>query len=433
MADYVERRGDYWYAFIQVPKDLLLFYTGKKLRKALHTTDRQVAKVKALQHVVKWKAEFEHYRSVLRNELEATPEQMEAKLKAEFDNLPSEEPIVLDDGSVEWIDVDREAEVKSLAAEYYPQDKLDRQAQERLSVAVGVATGQLVRLSDYIDGWADQWQVKPKTRDMGRSVVKHFVKHLPYLHSVKRVAVKTYFNDIGGAYQTQNRKLNALRQFWVYLHDQLEADDIPDPWRDAISKQTKRANASSNDIPPWEKERYTTQQLHQLHTEAKGQDLKDLIKIAAYTGMRIEEICDLSRIEGDSFVVFGGKSEAAIRVIPIHPKLREDDLLERWEATKANLSTDNKYEQRSSGIGKRFSRLKTKLGFVLPHRFHSIRHTVASELFRVDPTQHLVISLILGHSTKAMQSSMTLNTYVHGNDMVRARELIEGLPNMVGD
>ena len=432
MADYIERRGDFWSAFIQVPKDLLPYYTGKKLRAALHTTDRQIAKVKALEHVIKWKGEFEYYRSALRNEVEATTEQMEAKLKAEFDNTPSEEPIVLDDGSVEWINVDREAEVKSFAAEHYQPNKLDRQAQEKLSVAVGVATGQLVRLSDYIDGWAEQWEVKDKTKDDGRRAVQQFVKHLPYLHSVKRVAVKTYFNELGLAYQTQAKRLNSLRQFWIYVHDQLEIDEIPDPWRDAISKKIKKANASANDKPIWDREAFTIEQLHQLHREAKGQDLKDLIKIAAYTGMRREEICSLSRIEAENFVVLDAKTEAGNRVIPIHPKLREDNILERWEATKANLST-NMYGSRSDAIGKRFGRLKTSLGFEGNYTFHSIRHTVASELFRIDPTQHLVLSLMLGHSTKAMQSSMTLNTYVHGNDMVRARELIEGLPNMVGD
>lgn len=433
MADYIERRGDYWSAFIQVPKDLFPYYTGKKLRAALHTTDRQIAKVKALQHVVKWKAEFEYYRNALGDKVETTPEQMEANLKAEFQNLPAEEPIILDDGSVEWIKVDREAELKSLAAEHYQPDRLDRQAQEKLSVAVGVATGRLVKLSDYIDGWIGQWEVKPKTKDMGRGVVENFVKHLPYLHSVKRVAVKTYFNAIGGAYQTQARKLNALRQFWVYLHDQLEVDDIPDPWRDAISKKVKRANANSNDKPIWEREAFKLQELRQLHTEAKGQDLKDLITIAAYTGMRREEICSLSRIEGDCFVVLDAKTEAGNRVIPIHPKLREDDILERWDATKANDLSSNKYGSKSDALGKRFSRLKARLGFAGNYTFHSIRHSVASELFKVDPTQHLVISLVLGHSTKAMQSSMTLNTYVHGNDMVRARELIEGLPDMVGN
>jgi integrase len=146
--------------------------------------------------------------------------------------------------------------------------------------------------------------------------------------------------------------------------------------------------------------------------------------------MRREEICSLSRIEGENFVVLDAKTEAGNRRIPIHPKLREDNILERWEATKANLGS-NKYGSKSDAIGKRFGRLKTSLGFEDNYTFHSIRHSVASELFRVDSTQHLVISLILGHSTKAMQSSMTLNTYVHGNDMVRARKLIQGLPEMV--
>jgi len=428
VADYVERRGNYWYAFIQVPKDLSPHYRGKKLRAALHTTDRQVAKVKALEHVIKWKSKFEYYRSAMRKEL--SQEELEAVLKAEFDNIPSEEPIIGDYGSVEWIPVNKEAELKGIAAEQYMPDLLDGEAQKNLSVAVGVATGQLVRLSDYVDSWFEQWEVKAKTKDMGKSVVEDFIKYLPYLNSVKRVAVKKYFNEIGGAYATQGRKLNALKQFWDYVHDQLDVDEIPDPWRDAISKKTKRANRTSNNKPLWEREAFTIKQLKQLYTEAKRQDLKDLIKIAAYTGMRREEICSLSRIEGENFVVLDAKTEAGNRRIPIHPKLREDNILERWEATKANLGS-NKYGSKSDAIGKRFGRLKTSLGFEDNYTFHSIRHSVASELFRVDSTQHLVISLILGHSTKAMQSSMTLNTYVHGNDMVRARKLIQGLPEMV--
>ena len=209
MADYIERRGNYWSAFIQVPKDLLPYYTGKKLRAALHTTDRQIAKVKALEHVIKWKSEFEYYRSALRKNTELTQEQLEAKLKADFDNIPSEEPIIGDYGSVEWIPVDKEAELKGIAAEQYMPGLLDGEAQKNLSVAVGVATGQLVRLSDYVDSWFEHWEVKAKTKDMGKSVVEDFIKYLPYLQSVKRVAVKKYFNEIGGAYATQGRKLNA--------------------------------------------------------------------------------------------------------------------------------------------------------------------------------------------------------------------------------
>jgi integrase len=42
--------------------------------------------------------------------------------------------------------------------------------------------------------------------------------------------------------------------------------------------------------------------------------------------------------------------------------------------------TENKYQDRSNAVGKRFGRLKTRLGFGGSHVFHSIRKTVTTQL-----------------------------------------------------
>jgi hypothetical protein len=202
MADHLEKRGDYYYAFLQVPADLRVPYGKAKLRKALGTTDRKVAKLGAMQQVLAWKREFQHLRAVRDGAL--TPAAIEQDLRDHYSALPDEEPFRLDDGRTVWVTVDREVETKSYAYEQYEPEELDQYAQARLQEAIGVATGKLVRLSDYVDGWLADWDgVTPKTKDMGRSDVLHFVEAFAFAGDVGRVAVKHYLRDLGVSARTQ--------------------------------------------------------------------------------------------------------------------------------------------------------------------------------------------------------------------------------------
>ncbi len=159
--------------------------------------------------------------------------------------------------------------------------------------------------------------------------------------------------------------------------------------------------------------------------------------IGLYSGMRIEEICQLHlediRREGAIWVFDINdndskklKNRASNRLVPIHSKLVELGLLKY----KQKLST--KGEQRlfpeltrqrdgySQTASKWFGRLRKRLGF--KPVFHSFRHTVATTLKHKDYSEVLVAEL-LGHTV----SSMTYGRYGKAYSPEKLEDLLNGL------
>ncbi|RMT12417.1 Site-specific recombinase, phage integrase family [Pseudomonas amygdali pv. mori] len=157
---------------------------------------------------------------------------------------------------------------------------------------------------------------------------------------------------------------------------------------------------------------YTKEQAELLFTKAVAQNgknrqpLMDAIRIGAYTGMRIEEICkiqinrDLVDDEGVySFSLDDGKNESAIRNIPIHPELLP--IIERLKKTSKDeflmpSPAGNQYDIRSDYLSKAFGRLKTAAGFTKQHVFHSFRGTVVTQLQRKNIPPLTIVSIV-GH------------------------------------
>ena len=79
----------------------------------------------------------------------------------------------------------------------------------------------------------------------------------------------------------------------------------------------------------------------------------------------------------------GQPSYTEFRILPIHPHISDLVANLRTNSTDGFLLsglTFNKYNDRSNAIGKRFGRLKTKLGYDSAYVFHSLRKGVASQL-----------------------------------------------------
>lgn len=160
------------------------------------------------------------------------------------------------------------------------------------------------------------------------------------------------------------------------------------------------------------------------------------IKIAGYTGCRIEEICRLtkSHIVAEngisSLYIEEGKTDASIRKIPIHSDLKPliEELANNADKNDGYLikgSTGNKYGNRSNSIGKTFGRLKTELGYDSRHVFHSIRKTVATVLEHND-VKPLVIVSIMGHET----GTITFDIYSEGASAKQKLDAIKTLPSL---
>ena len=171
---------------------------------------------------------------------------------------------------------------------------------------------------------------------------------------------------------------------------------------------------------------YSVEQAWLLHSSAKEENekLADLILLGMYTGCRIGEVAGmrLEDVHLDRFNVVVSKTESGIRSIPIHTDIMQD--VERMEQTSTDgylisgLSAKNVTNDRSKGIGKRFGRLKSSLGFQdNVHTYHSFRSTLASR-FQSAGVEELFTARIIGHKA----GGMTYGLYAGDLDWDKAVE-----------
>ena len=149
--------------------------------------------------------------------------------------------------------------------------------------------------------------------------------------------------------------------------------------------------------------------------------------IALYTGMRLDEICMLKNkdIFDDLFHIYEGKTEAARRVVPVHPVLNK--------IIVSNDSDDEEYilkglvsggydTKRSSNFQKRLGKTRKRLNLPKGVVFHSLRNTVINKLHNnMIPLYN--VEQIVGHK----QRSVAFGVYSGGLAVQQLREIINGI------
>jgi integrase len=135
----------------------------------------------------------------------------------------------------------------------------------------------------------------------------------------------------------------------------------------------------------------------------------------------------LDHVTSDSFNILESKTEAGIRVVPIHSKLQ--DVVSRLRVTRPVNDTDgyllagltfNKYRDRSNAIGKRFGRMKASMGFSGKQVFHSIRKTVVTLLENAGVGENVTADIV-GHD----KPRITYGLYSGGATPEVMREALE--------
>lgn len=111
-----------------------------------------------------------------------------------------------------------------------------------------------------------------------------------------------------------------------------------------------------------------------------------------------------------------------IREVPLHPAIK--DLVKGLVETSEDgylLSglTMNKYDDRSNAIGKRFGRMKTKLGFGRSHVFHSIRKTVVTLMENAGVSENIAADVV-GHD----KPRITYGLYSGGSELAIKSEAL---------
>lgn len=179
---------------------------------------------------------------------------------------------------------------------------------------------------------------------------------------------------------------------------------------------------------------FSTEDVERVYAQARSEGLDvlaDLIQIAARTGLRIEEACQLRKesvitVEGiPSLDIEDSKTAAGIRQVPVHPDLLP--VIERLSQATTDgyliaSSSGNKYGIRSDSLSKAFGRLKTAMGFSGRHVFHSLRMTAITRMLRAGVPGPTVANVV-GHET----GLVTFDVYSQGASPQQKLEAIQSL------
>lgn len=278
--------------------------------------------------------------------------------------------------------------------------------------------------------------VAAKTIDQQQSKLEKLSKFLTQAgRPLDFEAVSAWLDSFSLSSKTLTQYLLAGKVFWKWAmkHDarwRVDYKDKANPFKEHDLPKVRgkdRADAQRKD--------FTLKDLSRLHTAAKSEGLhalSDLILLGVYTGARIEELCQLKTdnvilIDGvQSFNITDSKTRAGIRVVPIHPAIK--DVVKRlMDESKDDFlvatNSRSKYGIRSDPMVKAFGRLKTYLGFGPDRVFHSIRKTTITQLVRAN-VQGTLIAELVGHEV----GQTTFDVYSQGSSMSQKFEAISKMP-----
>lgn len=231
-------------------------------------------------------------------------------------------------------------------------------------------------------------------------------------------------HETGLSAHTMNRHMRSLQSLWSWAKDRAHCSG-DNPFT-GFSKKLKKGMVAP--YLPWE-----TSELEKLfQNPPKRQDLLEVMVVALYSGMRLDEICSLTwqdiRADPDYqdlhyFNVGKAKTPAGVRQVPIHPALS-------WiiARTRGGLSgriwpkfnDEGPGDKPGADAGRAFSEYKIKLGFSSRQKvFHSFRKNVTQIMERAG-VRESDWAQVIGH-----ERGFTYGTYSpHGITMQQKADII---------
>lgn len=390
-----------WHAELTIPKDVRQILGKRKFRKSMRTSDKSEAARKSQFVIARWK---EHI-AVARGKGGDVSFYREM-----YDNTSDEGKDVLEEMFAELV-VDDYG--KAHASQLSPSQLKNSQE------AFQLMTGKETRTDIYIDEWLSGWDVKLQTMNQGRRYVEAMALKFPVVSMLTRKVVKAWYKELqeekGITVKTFNGRLSPCKGYWSYLQDKGVVSEALNPF-DGLGLRDKK-----RDIV---RQPFTVLEIRKLFAHLKAESNQDpqlfqLFRLAIYTGARIEELCSIKTDEvGDGYLeISNSKTVAGVRQVPIHPEIIDAVAAMKMASEDGYLLSGldgkaNQYGKRSAAIGKRFGRIKTKLGFGADKVFHSIRKTVATQLEGAGVPENITAD-ILGHE----KQTITYGIYSGGTSL----------------
>lgn len=432
---FLALRGHTYYARLTVPEDVREFFGKTELWQTLKTKNLKDAEYRASRIVTEWKAQIETYRGnvgvahqalewrkILEDERRKDAVLVE-KFKLQHGRKPSNAY------EIDELGLGTQQMVYS--------DKLERiyheEGPDAMSRFADIVEGNLLPTLTHVDEYLFSLSVEPRTKQQREHHLDLLNKRFPAL-PVKRSDVTKWIMEMEQqnlAENTIKARVGTCRGYFEFLQplDYLNPDEA-NPFEG--HKFTSKRKASKKDL----RQAFEVSDVPRLIDAAKNKPRKDpnlvaAITIAAYTGMRREEIARLKVEhvkERDAirfFDIIDAKTKAGLRDVPVHSELTTlvDELIDK--STDGYLlpgESVTRNGERGDAIGKRFKTLRDGLGFDGRYVFHSIRKTV-STLFERAGVSHNEAAKIVSHE----KTGMTYGLYSAGLDLATKRMIIEKL------
>lgn len=411
---HLVKRYNTYFAVLYVPKDVQYVLGKAKLSKSTQTDNYRLAKQIADIYVMGWKAEIESIRIKSDEPLIQSAKELRQLLHSAPKHL-----------------------VKDIIAEE-KQKLLSDNKKIQYQVFEQITSGKQY-LPDVISNWQKHETKRglaQKSIDQMKSDLELITKQFPVAQLLTAETIDLWIKHIARkgklTASSVTRIIGSGRNFFKYLQFIKEVPKtepnpflVPDEFRISNKPNSKSLHKTQSYIP------YSTTEVVNLYQQAllnEDQKLADLILIGMHTGARIEELCSLKHhdinLEEQSMTFRDTKTEAGERTIPIHSAIQKriEQMLEK--STDDFLFTElgkNKYGNRSNALGKKFGRMKEKLGFTTrQYGFHSIRKTFTTLLENAGIGENITADII-GHE----KPRITYGIYSGGSTLETMREAIE--------
>jgi site-specific recombinase XerD len=321
-------------------------------------------------------------------------------------------------------------------ANWLLQDEADDIEAGRGSAAarsfVGIARGMATPLLLHIDSWLREGGTKgPLTPRTGAQYRADLNDLAEWAKGIGITTVEDFTEVVAGGYVTEqlvgrgvhwataNRKITAASAYWRWLRKR--AGIKAHPWAgQSLSKGSARSADKS-------KRPFLDPEVATLLAGDADAELADAMRVAALSGMRIEELYQLTvaDCEGGWFRVRHAKTRAGVRRVPIHSGLltivtRRSDGKGRSNFLFHEPGPPRAGRQRSMALSKRFGRYRQGLGVhdqVEGARhsrvdFHSWRRWFVTTA-RNAGVDRATVAAVVGHATgTALQSCHIIRRHV---------------------
>lgn len=448
IAGYLEKRRLGFAAVVDVPIADRGVVGSKRLKKGLGTRDKHLAQARLPKALLELHGKIDAARRGHPSTDPRTAEAME--LRERLQEVRSgvgtvyQPDEVWDPARGKYIVIEAEVAEGLLIDTVQARSEAiaDEEGEKRGDAFADLALGRSTPLKHYMETWLSEPGKRgtvraERTKLEYQGIVTAFEdwlakgRHASTVEAVTRKIAGEYVSSLhkDGLSAARIRDVvAAFSTYWVWLEKRGCVPESFNPWKgQAVAKVKKVAALSAGDDHADEDLRpFTTKELEALFKDVEDIALRDLMHLAALSGMRIEEACSLTvgQCAEGVFDVRGTKTKAAKRKVPIHPDLSE--LIKRRCTDKP--STDwlfpeagepDKFGKRAPVMSARFYkfRLDRKVDDKPEGKkksrvdFHSFRRWFVSEAVTAGQPLH-VIRQVVGHEQP--KSDVTLSTYFRG-------------------